>query len=180
MKRVVLVSVLSIALTMLAAAPRAQEQGGSGMKPRPVVQTPEWQKLSTLVGQWEGVIEEGGQKTPATVEVRMTADGSALMHVLGKDTPQEMVTMFHPDGDRLLATHYCAVHNQPRMALTAAPGANQIAFAFVDGTNIGPGDGHMAGLVITFRDADHHDEAWTFRANGKDGPSAVFTFARKK
>ena len=51
---------------------------------------------------------------PATVEVRMTGDGSAIMHVLGKDSPYEMVTMIHPDGKRLLATHYCAAHNQPR------------------------------------------------------------------
>ena len=111
MKRVALVTALSIALAMLAAAPRAQDQAGAGMKIRPVVQTPEWQKLRSLVGRWDGFVEEGGKKEPATVEVRMTADGSALMHVLGKDTPLEMVTMFHPDGTRLLATHYCAAHN---------------------------------------------------------------------
>jgi hypothetical protein len=165
---------------MLAAAPRAQDQAGSAMKLRPVVQTPEWVKLQTLIGRWDGLAEEGGQKMPATVEVRMTADGSALMHILGKDTPHEMVTMFHPDGKRLLATHYCAAHNQPRMALTAAPGVNQLAFEFVDGTNIGPGDGYMGRLVLTFTDADHHEEAWTFRAGGKDGRAAIFRFARQK
>ena len=30
-----------------------------------------------------------------------------------------------------------------------AAGANQVAFAFVDGTNIGPGEGHMSKLVVT-------------------------------
>ncbi|MCX6551558.1 MAG: hypothetical protein NTY02_11215 [Acidobacteria bacterium] len=180
MRRVALVSALSMALMLFATAPRAQDKGEAGMALRPVAQTPEWQKLRSLVGQWAGVMEEAGQQVPADAEVRMTADGSALMHVLGKDTPHEMVTMFHPDLNRLLATHYCAAHNQPRMALTKAPGANQLAFEFVDGTNIAPGDGYMARLVITFQDADHHDEAWTFRVNGKDGPAAVFRFARKK
>ena len=86
-------------------------------------QTAEWQKLKTLVGQWEGLMEEGGKQMPATVEARMTGDGSAIMHMMGKDSPYEMVTMIHPDGKRLLATHYCAAHNQPRMALVPAKAA---------------------------------------------------------
>jgi hypothetical protein len=180
MKRAALVSVVSVALLMLAAAARAQDKGEAGMALRPVAQTPEWQKLRMLVGQWEGFMEEGGKKLPTQAEVRMTADGSALMHVMGRDTPHEMVTMFHPDGKRLLATHYCSAHNQPRMALTEAPGANQLAFQFVDGTNITPGDTHMVRLVITFLDADHHDEAWTASVNGKEGPAAIFRYARKK
>ena len=88
--------------------------------------------------------------------------------------------MFHPDNARLLATHYCAAHNQPRMALVPSAAPNQLTFDFVDGTNIAPGEGHMARLTITFTDADHHDEAWTFRANGQDGPPMVFRLARRK
>jgi hypothetical protein len=167
---------LVVLAVLLAAVAGAQEKAKA---PRPVPQTPEWQRLTSLVGQWEGSVEEGSKKIPTIVEVRMTGDGSAVMHLMGKDTPQEMVTMFHPDGERLLATHYCAVHNQPRMAMVKAPGPSQVAFEFVDGTNIGPGDGHMKGLVITFIDADHHDEAWTWIAGGESGTS-VFHYTRKK
>jgi hypothetical protein len=149
-------------------------------KLRPVPGTPAWQKLRSLAGQWEGFAGEGEQRFPATAEVRMTGDGSAVMHVLGRDTPHEMVTMFHPDGERLLATHYCAAHNQPRMAMVAPPAPDQLAFEFVDGTNIGPGDGYMKRLVITFKDADHHDEAWSSVQGGKESPPMVFRFARKK
>jgi hypothetical protein len=133
--------------------------------------------LLTLVGSWEGTMEEGDQKMPATVDVRMTGDGSAIMHVLGRDTPYEMVTMIHPDGKRLLATHYCAAHNQPRMALVPSAAPNQVAFSFVDGTNIAPGEEHMKGVVFTFVDADHHDEAWS--STGGSAPAA-FKFTRKK
>jgi hypothetical protein len=175
MKRVLRSSAVVLLAGFVAFAASAQEKGEG--KKSVVPQTPEWQKLTSLVGQWEGSMEEGGQQMPATVEVRMTGDGSAIMHVMGKDSPYEMVTMIHPDGKRLLATHYCAAHNQPRMAMVPAKAPNQIAFQFVDGTNIGPGESYMKGVVFTFIDADHHEEAWTSSA----GPgAAVFKFTRKK
>ena len=184
MNRLMLAAPLALALIAApppqAAKPMAAGQDKAGaMTHRPVAQTADWQKLSSLVGQWQGYMEEGGKRFDATLEVRMTADGSAIMHVLGRDTPHEMVTMFHPDGTRLLATHYCAAHNQPRMARVAAP-ANQVAFEFVDGTNIAPGDGYMRHLAITFLDADHHDEAWTYQDKGAAMPPTMFHFTRVK
>jgi hypothetical protein len=172
---------LSVAILIAATAAGAQDQAKGSKPPEvkmsAVPQTPEWQRLKTLVGSWEGTMEEGGTTMPAAVEARMTGDGSAIMHVLGKDSPYEMVTMIHPDGKRLLATHYCAAHNQPRMALVPSAAANQVSFTFVDGTNIGPGEEHMRGVVFTFIDADHHEEAWT--SSGSPKP-AIFKFARKK
>jgi len=177
MKRALLsfVVLLLVGVATFAAA-QAQDKG-TEMKMSAVPQTAEWQKLRSLVGNWEGVVEEGSKKLLATVEVRMTGDGSAIMHLMGRDTPHEMVTMFHPDGKRLLATHYCAAHNQPRMALVPAAAPNQVAFDFVDGTNIAPGEGYMKSLVITFVDGDHHEEAWT---NSTGGAPSVFKYTRKK
>jgi hypothetical protein len=146
----------------------------------PAPSSPEWQQLKTLVGLWQGAVSEDGKQMGSTLEIRMTGGGSAIMHLLDKDTSHEMVTMFHPDGPTLLATHYCAAHNQPRMQLVTAPGPNQIAFRFKDGTNIGPGDGHMTGLVITFIDADHHDETWTYEDHSQELPPTVFHYTRKR
>lgn len=159
------------------ATPPSQDTAAT-MEHRAVVQSDDWRRLGSLVGSWKGWMEEGGKRMDASAEIRMTGDGSALMHVLGPDTPFEMVTMFHPDGTRLLLTHYCAAHNQPRMASVPAKAPNQVAFEFIDGTNIKPGDGYMASLVITFIDADHHDEAWAYRT--KDGmmPATPFHFER--
>jgi hypothetical protein len=175
MRRVTRICMVLAVAGFVAGAAAGQDKREE--KTSVVPQTPEWQKLKSLVGQWEGSMDEGGTQLPATVEVRTTGDGSAIMHVMGKDTPYEMVTMIHPDGKRLLATHYCAAHNQPRMAMVPAKAPNQVAFRFVDGTNISPGDTHMMGVVFTFIDADHHEEAWTSSA----GPAAaIFKFARKK
>lgn len=164
-----------IAALTAPAAPGQQAEGA--MKLSVVADSPDWRMLKSLVGAWEGTMEEGGQTMPATLEVRLTGDGSTVMHTLGGGTPYEMVTMFHPDGSRLLATHYCSAHNQPRLVRVPAKGPNQVAFGFLDGTNIAPGDHHITGVVLTFVDADHHIEAWS---GSGGGAPALFKFARKK
>jgi hypothetical protein len=102
MKRVLLSFVVVLLVGVATLGAQAQDKG-TEMKMSAVPQTAEWQKLRSLVGNWEGVVGEAGKKLLATVEVRMTGDGSAIMHLMGRDTPHEMVTMFHPDGKRLLA-----------------------------------------------------------------------------
>jgi hypothetical protein len=165
----------AIAAVIAFAAISAGAQGEG--KKSVVPQTPEWNKLTSLVGEWEGVMNVDGKSMPIKLEIRMTGDGSAIMHLMDKDSPHEMVTMIHPDGKRLLATHYCAAHNQPRMVAIPSKESNRVAFQFVDGTNIGPGDGYMKGVVFTFIDANHHEEAWT---HSSSPTAAVFKYTRKK
>jgi len=82
---------------------------------RPTAAGASFDKLKSLVGQWEGTMDEGGKKMPATTSFRLVSDGSAVMNMLGEGTQYEMVTMFHMDNSDLLATHYCGAHNQPRL-----------------------------------------------------------------
>jgi len=163
--------VLAVMVTLVMAATAQQF--------RAVPDTPAWKSLQTLAGIWEGTAprgekEMGMQKT--RIEVRRTADGSALMLWMDAGTPHEMVTMIHPDMDEVLATHYCSAHNQPRMKLVSAT-PSRLTFEFKDGTNIGPHDGHMAGLAIVLIDANHHDEEWTWDQDGKRS-TAVFHYTR--
>src|SRR5579859_331066 len=82
-----------------------------------------FEKLKSLAGQWEGMTNEGGKDFQVTTSFRVVSDGSVLLNDLMGGTPHEMVTMFHMDGSHLMATHYCAAHNQPRfvMAQSANP-----------------------------------------------------------
>jgi hypothetical protein len=128
--------------------------------------------LQTLVGKWDGTATENGKQQASHVEVRRTGGGSALMHWMNEGTPDEIVTMFHPDMNDLLATHYCSAHNQPRMKLVSAT-ATRLVFEFKDGTNIGPNDGHMVGLAIELIDANYHDEKWSWTQDGKRSTSVI-------
>ena len=137
-------------------------------------------KLKSLAGEWEGKANEGGKEIPATATFRVVSDGSALMNVLAPGTPHEMVTTFHMDGSELLATHYCAAHNQPRFRAVSTSDPNVVAFEFKDATNLSsPAAGHMDRVKFTILDPDHHVEEWTFLANG-NANTRRFEFHRKR
>jgi len=137
-------------------------------------------KLKLLAGEWEGKVTEGGKDIQATTSFRVVSDGSALMNVLGQGTPHEMVTMFHMDNNDLLATHYCAAHNQPRFRYVSTSDPKVVAFEFKDATNLStPTAPHMIGVKFTLLDPNHHVEDWTFLANGQTETSR-FDFQRKQ
>ncbi|OFV81127.1 MAG: hypothetical protein A2Y78_06065 [Acidobacteria bacterium RBG_13_68_16] len=174
MKRVIVVLIAVFSLWLGAAS--AQEHESHGSK---VVSTPQWESVKSLVGEWDGYTMEGDKKYPAHISVRMTGDGSAVMHWMGAETPHEMITMFHMDKENLLATHYCAAHNQPRFQAVVSADPKKVVLEFKDGTNIRPGDGYMRSLAITFVDPDHHNEDWGYEANGKV-ETATFYMTRIK
>ncbi|MFN7993424.1 MAG: hypothetical protein U0Q18_07480 [Bryobacteraceae bacterium] len=166
---VICVVVLAFAATALPQAKNAPKSATAAA----------FDKLKSLAGEWEGNMNEGGQQMQATTLFRLVSDGSALMNVLGAGTPHEMVTMFHMDNSDLLATHYCAAHNQPRFRLVPSSEPNAVTFDFKDATNLAnPSTPHMVGIKITFLDANHHYEDWTFLQNGKKNTTR-FNFRRK-
>ena len=87
----------------------------------------------------------------------------------GSGRPDDPITMFYMDGDRLLLTHYCDAGNQPRMVATVSPDGRTITFNFVDATNLlNSQPGHMQRAVFNLIDSDHHTEMWEFAmADGK-------------
>ena len=132
--------------------------------------------LKALTGSWESKTSDGHT---AKVEFRVTAGGSALMSEFLGEGPENMITMFHLDGDRLLMTHYCGAGNQPRMVGTISPDGKTATFNFLDATNLAnPQAGHMHHVVFTLADASHHTEEWSFMQDGKEMKD-VFDMHRK-
>jgi len=137
---------------------------------------PEFEKLKLLVGEWKGISMDG---KPATLTYTLVSNNSALMERLAMGGDSEMVTLYHPDGDHLMMTHYCSAHNQPRMRSNAVDaGGRNITFDLVDVTNLSaPDAGHMKRLVVTFTDNDHFTQEWTWTQQGRD-MAVVITFER--
>lgn len=139
-----------------------------------------FEKLKSLQGSWAG---KGSEGQPVQVTFRVTSNGSAVMSEI--QGAEDMITMFHLDGDRVMMTHYCGAGNQPRMVGSFSPDGKTLNFNFLDATNVLPTQpGHMERLALAMIDANHHTEEWSFlgqdgqiqhhetfdlhRANGKD------------
>jgi hypothetical protein len=124
-----------------------------------------FEQLKALAGSWDATLD--GQQLHVTL--RVTSMGNALMHEMKGPGPDDPITMFHLDGDRLLLTHYCDAGNQPRMAATISPDGKTIVFNFLEATNLlSTQMGHMQRVTFNMIDADHHTERWEFAmADGK-------------
>jgi hypothetical protein len=150
---------------------------GSALKPMDKI-VPYFEKMKSLVGEWEGKSMDGKS---AKLSYTLVSDDSALMERLVINGEPEMVTMYHPDGDRLMMTHYCSAHNQPRMRSPVGSMEDKtIVLDLVDVTNLSsPDAGHMKELVVTFVDKNHFTQEWTWTEMGKEGKE-VIQYERKK
>ena len=137
-----------------------------------------FEKMKPLVGNWQGKANDG---KPVKISYALVSGGSALVETIQAESEPGMVTVYHPDGGRLMMTHFCSLHNQPRMRADTAPAENgKLVFNFVDATNMPSPDAmHMHKLVVTFVDKDHFAQEWTWKGGEKEG-TEVFRMERMK
>ena len=128
-------------------------------------------KMKTLAGTWEGHVTT----TPPApdmegrvmhVTLRATSMGNAIVHEMtGAGRPDDPLTMFYVDGDRLLLTHYCDAGNRPRMVGKVSQDGKTVEFDFLDIAG-STQYGHMHHAKFTTIDANHHSEEWTYMQPG--------------
>jgi len=145
-----------VALTLCAPAGHSQSSAQQS-----------FEALKTLAGKWQGKDTLGHR---VMVTFRLTAKGSSLLReFIESGENEDMITMIHLDGGRLLATHYCSAGNLPCISAAISPDGNTVTFGFVDGTNIpSPQSGHMRRWVIQILSTSHHIEEWIYVENGKE------------
>lgn len=91
-----------------------------------------------------------------------------------------MVTMYVPDGNSVVLTHYCAIGNQPRMRAEAGSDPKVIAFKYMDATSLASPDApHMHHMTMTMKDQNHIATDWTDVEKGKE-QTMSFTLERVK
>lgn len=116
-------------------------------------------KLRGLEGEWESQNPETGAWGVSSV-IKVTSNGSVVREIMFPGTPSEMTNMYHLDGDSIVATHYCAMGNQPQMRSTQSP-SNQMHFVVSSVTNLADSKGmYMGDLKLTFVDADNIVQDW--------------------
>jgi hypothetical protein len=132
-------------------------------------------RLKTLVGEWEAKLPSG---SVLKVSFRLFSGDSTLVETYGVGSNRETLTLFHKDGARVIATHYCGQGNQPRLVLDAASTESRLSFGFLDVTNLAtPQSSHLTALRIELGDADHFEMSETYTRDGKDG-TQTYSFLR--
>src|SRR6266853_445171 len=118
-------------------------------------------KLQTLACSCQGT-DDGD---PLQVWLRVTSMGNALIDEMKSTGPENPITMFNVEGDRLLLTHYCDAGNRPRMIGKIAPDGKTVEFDFLDVAG-STQPGHMRHRTFNIIDANHHTEDWTYLLPG--------------
>ncbi len=170
MRSIVLGAIFVLAAAFVFAGQQVQKEKSS----------PAFDKLKSLAGTWKGKDESGN---PVTATYKVVSAGSAIMETLDMGKEEDaMITMYHPDGDVLMLTHYCSMGNQPRMkAASLSKDGKTLNFDYVDATNLAtPDQNRMHGLKVTFKDQDHFSQEWTMLMDGKSEHHARFEYERVK
>lgn len=107
-------------------------------------------QLEPLVGAWRPAEPAD---SPLRVTFALTAGGTVLVESWVSPRHTSM-TVYHRDGETLLATHYCPRGNQPRLALSSRAADGTLRFEFRDGTGLDERGEYYEHVLTLRRDGD--------------------------
>jgi hypothetical protein len=118
--------------TSLARTAKSAPEGQSAAQ--------QFEQISQWVGRW-GVDETDR----LTIVFERTANGRTIVERWETPNGLHSMTVYHMDGDMLVATHYCPQGNQPRLVSRGSDG-DDITFTFRDATDLDPQESYQHDL----------------------------------
>ena len=100
-----------------------------------------------LIRSWEGRWKVA-ETSALEIVFESAARGSSMIERWETQSGLHSITVYHMDGDVLLATHYCPQGNQPRLEAHLGE-SGEIRFEFRDVTDLGDGESHTHDLWFT-------------------------------
>ncbi|MEH6790556.1 hypothetical protein [Parasphingorhabdus sp.] len=130
-----------------------------------------FERLKALAGVWQPL---GKPESALRIRFYPTARGSVLVEEWTGNGQPHSLTLYHRDGEALLATHYCPQGNQPRLAL-APDSDGAIRFAFRDATDLDPAqEQHQSALRFALTGPGRMTRSETYRdGDGDEHPSQL-------
>jgi hypothetical protein len=167
----------SLGATLLLATSLWLTAGEPG-KPQPG--SPEFERMKTLVGSWQGKADLGQGPIDMVAQYRLLAGGSVLEERVFAGTPNEMVTMYYDKEGQLALTHYCMMGNRPGMLLKSSD-ARTLKFDFDKTCGINATkESHMHAMTISFDDPDTITTGCKAIVDGKEMAEHLTTLKRVK
>jgi len=154
----------------------------SDMPQQPLPSSESFDALKALQGTWVGMADadHDGKKESVKLTYRSTSAGSALEETVFAGSSHEMISIYTLNKGKVMMTHYCALGNQPRMQEVSAS-KSQIKLEKKEVGNMkDPKEPHMGALMVTIKDKDHFEQAWTLYKPDGTTETAVFAWERAK
>ena len=113
----------------------------------PAEQASAFERLTTLEGTWFAT--DPGH-AGVVVRFRVIAAGSVVVEEWTTSSGRTSMTLFHRDGERLMATHYCPQGNQPRLVASDWMTGDEVALTMQDVTDLSGGESFQHDLAVQF------------------------------
>jgi hypothetical protein len=173
----------AVALTVAARAADTKSEHKTISNPESVVFDAEsaFDFLKSMNGTWQrtGGNHDYGSKSPMST-FRVSGAGSSVVETIFPNDPSEMVSVYHMDGNDLLMTHYCALHNAPVMKFQKTDKPGEIKFVFKGGTNFDPKvDMHIHEGYFKIANDKTIKATFVVFNDGKPGQAMTSTMTRK-
>lgn len=153
-------SAVALALATMAAPVSAQEAATAAAEQQ-------FARIASLEGRW--LVAE---TDALEIVFEITARGQTVIERWETASGLHSMTVYHRDGEKVVATHYCPQGNQPRFE-TVASDKDHIAFAFRDISGFEEGESHAFSLDFTFNNDGSLIRSETYRsAVGLGRPSS--------
>ena len=169
--------ILLVTALLIAPLATAEKEHKEAHQHKPYVGSVQLEKMKTLAGTWKGTSTMEAGK-PVTVEYRISSAGSTVVETWFPGAPDEMVSVYHDADGKLEMTHYCALHNQPRMSLRKNAG-DQIDLVYSGGENIDvKKDAHMHAVKFSFPEKGKMVQNWAFYDAGENKGINTMTLSK--
>ena len=129
-----------------------------------------------LIRSWEGRWDVA-ETSALRIVFKTTARGSAIVERWETAAGLHSMTVYHMDGEALVATHYCPQGNQPRLESRDARGG-EIHFAFRDVTDLDIGESHAHALWFTPGADGTLQRSEVYHSEDGLQPPSVYTLTR--
>lgn len=176
MKKQTLLSVSLLLLgSTLAWANKSETTSAMPKKPESATFT----LMKKMVGTWD--VEDTKDKNKFKIVYSMASSDRCIKETMDMGN-HSMDTLYCDNGDSVIATHYCAAGNQPRLkSMPLAANAKTVTFDFLDATGMSsPDEGHMHKLVMDMPGTDKVTAKWSFYEKGAEKNVSTFAMTRKK
>ena len=170
--RIIVRPALTLALAFGVAFSSANAATASGIDSKAA-----FARMKSLSGDWTGPKMMGYRMN---MNFRVIAAGSAVLATCFAGTPNEMITVYYLNGDKLVQTHYCVFGNQPHLKLNMKKSsADTLVFDFAGGDNIKSTKMNMHAQTLRFVGRNKIENTCTSEENGKPGTAHTAVLLRK-